>query len=177
MGERLLRAHSAPVASHFAVSSWRPVYLPKRCSFLSCILKFCRVPVVMLTSSTYQRSSYVMIAVVLLWVWYVGQYPRLPTASHLRRGSMNIVNRGSHVVCVRHFVELFTCVDVWVLEAILFHYLEQDAVVHSSGCAFEVWVSGVYVFFLIFWHLRTWLCVSICYRICSCGIWSHMLCR
>jgi hypothetical protein len=35
----------------------------------------------------------VRIAVVLLWGWYDGQYPRLPTASHLRRGSMNIVNR------------------------------------------------------------------------------------
>jgi hypothetical protein len=49
------RAQSTPVASHFVVSSWRPVYLLKRCSFLSCILscilRLCNVPAVMLTSS------------------------------------------------------------------------------------------------------------------------------
>ncbi len=49
--------------------------------------------VMILTSSAYPWSSYVMIAVVLLWGWYVGQYPRLPTASHRRRSFMNIVNR------------------------------------------------------------------------------------
>ena len=76
----LPRAHSAPVASHFVVSSWRPVYSLKRCSFFSCILRLCSVPAVMLTSSAYPWSSYVMIAVVLLWGWYDGQYPRLPTA-------------------------------------------------------------------------------------------------
>ena len=28
-----------------------------------------------------------------LWGWYVGLYPRFPTASHLRRGSMKIEKR------------------------------------------------------------------------------------
>ena len=41
----------APVASHFVVSSSRPVYLLKRCSFLIWICRFSSVPVVMLISS------------------------------------------------------------------------------------------------------------------------------
>ncbi len=46
----LPRAQRAPVASHFVVSSWRPVYLLKRCNLWGCILRFCIVPAVMLTS-------------------------------------------------------------------------------------------------------------------------------
>ena len=38
-------------------------------------------------------SSQVIIVEVDLWGWYVGLYPRLSTASHLRRGSMKIVKR------------------------------------------------------------------------------------
>jgi len=35
-----------------------------------------------------------------LWGWYVGLYPRLPTASHRRRGSINMVKRkGDSVSC------------------------------------------------------------------------------
>ena len=28
-----------------------------------------------------------------LWGWYAGRYPRLPTASHLRSGSMKFLKR------------------------------------------------------------------------------------
>ena len=45
--------HSAHVASHFVVSSSRPVYLPNRWSFFICIWRLSRVPVVMLMSSAY----------------------------------------------------------------------------------------------------------------------------
>ena len=45
---------------------------------------------------------------------------------------------GGHIVCVRNLVELFTCVNVRVLETIVFHYLKQDSVVHSAECAFKV---------------------------------------
>jgi len=48
---------SDPVDSHFEVSSWSPVYWLKRCSFLSCILRFYMVPVAMLMSSAYPWSS------------------------------------------------------------------------------------------------------------------------
>ncbi len=48
----LPRAHRAPVASHLLVSSCRPVYVLKRCTFLSCILRSVMVPFVMLMSSS-----------------------------------------------------------------------------------------------------------------------------
>ncbi len=51
--------HKAPVASHFEVSSYSPVYLLKRCSFVIWTCRFSRVPVVMLMSSAYPWSSYV----------------------------------------------------------------------------------------------------------------------
>jgi hypothetical protein len=48
---------SDPVASHFEVSSWSPVYWLKRCSFFSCILRSWMDPVVMLMSPAYPWSS------------------------------------------------------------------------------------------------------------------------
>jgi hypothetical protein len=45
--------HSAPVTSHLVVSSYRPVYLLNRCSFLIYICRLSRVHVVMIMSSTY----------------------------------------------------------------------------------------------------------------------------
>ena len=51
------------------------------------------MPAVMLMSSAYPWSSYVMIEAVDLCGWYDGLYPRLPTASQRSRGSMNMVNR------------------------------------------------------------------------------------
>ena len=65
-------AQSAPVASHFVVSSWRPVYWLNRLSFFNCILRFWIDPVVILMSSAYPWSSYVMMEAVGLCVWYDG---------------------------------------------------------------------------------------------------------
>jgi hypothetical protein len=48
---------SDPVASHFEISSWSPVYWLKRCSFLSCILRSWMEPAVKLMSSAYPWSS------------------------------------------------------------------------------------------------------------------------
>ena len=46
-----------------------------------------------LMSSAYPWSSYVMIEAVGLCDWYDGLYPRFPMESHRSRGSMNIVKR------------------------------------------------------------------------------------
>ncbi len=89
----LPRAQRAPVASHLVVSSCKPVYWLKRCSFLSYIFRFWMDPAVMLMSSAYPWSSYVMIEAVGLCGWYDCRYPLLPTASHRRRGSMKMVKR------------------------------------------------------------------------------------
>ena len=50
-------------------------------------------PAVMITSSAQPWSLQVMIVEVDLWGWYVGLQPRLPIASHLRRGYMKSVKR------------------------------------------------------------------------------------
>ncbi len=89
----LPRAHSAPVASHLVVSSCRPVYWLIRCSFYSWICRFWIEPAVILMSSAYPWSSYVMMEAVGLCDWYGGLHPLLPTASHRSRGSMKMVKR------------------------------------------------------------------------------------
>ncbi len=81
------------MASYLLVSSCRPVYLLKRCSFFSCIFKFWVDLAVILMSTAYSWSSYVMIQTVGLCGWYDGRYPLLPMASHHRRGSMKMVKR------------------------------------------------------------------------------------
>ncbi len=86
-------AQRAPAASHLVVSSCKPVYLLKRCSCLSCIFRFWMDPAVILMSSAYPWSSYVMIEAVGLCGWHDGRYPLLLTASHRRRGSMEMVKR------------------------------------------------------------------------------------
>ena len=48
---------------------------------------------VILMSSAYPWSSYVMIVAVDLCGWYDGRYPMLPMASHRSSGSMKIVKR------------------------------------------------------------------------------------
>ncbi len=48
---------------------------------------------VILMSSAYPWSSYVMIVAVDLCGWYDGRYPLLPMASHRSIGSMKIVKR------------------------------------------------------------------------------------
>ncbi len=89
----LPRAQSAPVASHLVVSSCRPVYWLKRCSFFSWISKFWIEPAVILMSSAYPWSSKVMMEAVGLCDWNYGMYPLLPTAIHRSRGSMKMVKR------------------------------------------------------------------------------------
>ena len=64
------RAH---VASHLEVSSSSLVYWLKSCSLRSYILRLCRVPVVILMSSAYPWSSYVMCVASCVVVWYEGR--------------------------------------------------------------------------------------------------------
>jgi hypothetical protein len=85
--------HKAPVALHFEVSSYSPAYLLKRRSFFIWTCRFSRVPVVMLMSSAYPWSSYVIYVPVGVWCWCEGLYPLLSMESHRRSGSMNKVNR------------------------------------------------------------------------------------
>jgi hypothetical protein len=65
----LPRAQRAPVASHLVVSSCRPVYWLQRLSFFSWIFRFWMDPAVMLMSSAYPWSSYVIMEAVGLWGW------------------------------------------------------------------------------------------------------------
>ncbi len=50
----------ALVASHFVVSNYSHVYLQNKCSFLICVGRFSKVPVVFLRSYVYPWSSYAM---------------------------------------------------------------------------------------------------------------------
>ncbi len=89
----LPKGHRAPVASHLVVWSCRPVYWLNRCSFLSCIFRLSMDPAVILMSSAYSWSSYVIIVALDLCGLYDDRYPLLPMASRRNIGSMKIVKR------------------------------------------------------------------------------------
>ncbi len=53
-------------------------------------------------------------------------------------GERGGVSVDGHIVCVEGRVQLFACRDIGVLETVLLHKLEEDAVVHPSERTLEV---------------------------------------